>query len=377
MDSRRTYLDWNATAPLRSEARAAMLTAMDVAGNPSSPHAEGRRARAIVEDAREQVAALVRVDAAEVIFTSGGTEGNNAVIAAGWDTVLLTGIEHDSVLAPARASGARLIELPVHHDGQVVLKGEALTSAVSSVQGTRALVSIQVANNETGVLQPVAELAGKARLHGIFVHTDAVQAAGRVALDAKELGADYLTVSAHKIGGPKGVGALVVREPATLSPLVVGGGQERRRRAGTENVVAIAGFGAAASAAQRDLADMQRVQRLRDQLESMVRADTPQAIIIGHDAPRLPNTTSLALPGASAETLVIALDLAGLAVSAGAACASGKVGASHVLAAMGLPASTARGAIRVSLGHDTTERDISRFLEAWSQIASRRQRAVA
>ena len=376
MSAARTYLDWNATAPLRREARAAMLAALDVVGNPSSPHAEGRRARAIVEDAREQVAQLVGAKPAEVVFTSGGTEGNNAVLAAGWDAILVAGVEHDSVLAPARNSRSRLIEMPVGSNG--VVRRDELSASMTQLKGGRALLTLQMANNETGVLQPVAEVARDARAHGLAVHTDAVQAAGRLAVDIAELGVDYLTLSAHKLGGPKGVGALVIRERAVLPPLISGGGQERRRRAGTENVAAIAGFGAAAEAARSDLARTPRAQALREQLEAQVRAITPEAVIIAESAARLPNTTSLALPGASAETLVIALDLAGIAVSAGAACSSGKVGASHVLAAMGVEPLLGRSAIRISLGHGSTERDVASFLAAWSHIAvGRRERAVA
>ena len=376
MSAARTYLDWNATAPLRREARTAMLAALDIVGNPSSPHAEGRRARAIVEDAREQVAQLVGAKPAEVVFTSGGTEGNNAVLAAGWDAILVAGIEHDSVLAPARNSRSRLIEMPVGSNG--VVRRDELSASMTQLKGGRALLTLQMANNETGVLQPVAEVARDARAHGLAVHTDAVQAAGRLTVDIAELGVDYLTLSAHKLGGPKGVGALVIRERAVLPPLISGGGQERRRRAGTENVAAIVGFGAAAEAAQRDLARTPRVQALREQLEGGVRAITPEAVIIAESAARLPNTTSLALPRASAETLVIALDLAGIAVSAGAACSSGKVGASHVLAAMGVEPLLGRSAIRISLGHGSTERDVASFLAAWSHIAvGRRERAVA
>jgi cysteine desulfurase len=376
MSRARTYLDWNATAPLRREARAAMVAALDVVGNPSSPHAEGRRTRAIVEDAREQVAALVGAKPAEVVFTSGGTEGNNAVLAAGWDAILVAPVEHDSVLAPARNSRSQLIEMPVDSDG--VVRRDDFLAAMPQVSGRRALLTLQMANNETGVLQPVAGVARIAKEYGLAVHTDAVQAGGRLELDIAELGVDSLTLSAHKLGGPKGVGALVIRGEASLLPLVSGGGQERRRRAGTENVAAIAGFGAAAEAAQHDLARMQLVQRLREQLEAQVRTITPQAVIIAEGAARLPNTTVLALPGASAETLVIALDLASIAVSAGAACSSGKVGASHVLAAMGVAPQLARAAIRISLGHGSTERDVASFLSAWSHIAvDRRERAVA
>ena len=375
MNRARTYLDWNATAPLRREAQAAMVAALNVVGNPSSPHAEGRRARAIVEDAREQVAALLGARASEVVFTSGGTEGNNAVLAAGWNKILLAGIEHDSVLAPARNSRARLVDLPVDDDGVVVR--EELSRALASASEGPALLTLQLANNETGVLQPVAGVAAEAKQHGLAVHTDAVQAAGRVPIDVASLGVDYLTVSAHKLGGPQGTGALVIRGRA-LSPLISGGGQERRQRAGTESVAAIAGFGAAAQAARRELAQMARVGRLQAWLESQVRSITPEAIIIAEGAARLPNTTDLALPGASAETLVIQFDLAGIAISAGAACASGKVGASHVLAAMGLSAELAGAAIRISLGHGSTQADVARFLDAWTHLAAkRRPRAVA
>jgi cysteine desulfurase len=235
-----------------------------------------------------------------------------------------------------------------------------------------------MANNETGVLQPVGSVARQAREAGFAVHTDAVQAAGRMPIDFADVGVDYLTLSAHKLGGPKGVGALVVRDGAALPSLIAGGGQERRRRAGTENVAAIAGFGAAAIAARAELHRMQRVGALRDSLEREARAVTPEAIIVGAAADRLANTTSLALPGASAETLVIALDLKGIAVSAGAACSSGKVGVSHVLAAMGLAPEIARAAIRISLGTQSTEQDIARFLGAWThQARGRRERAVA
>lgn len=377
MSRARTYLDWNATAPLRREARAACISALDVVGNPSSPHAEGRRARALIEDARDAVAALAGAMPAEVVFTSGGTEANNAVLRAGWDTILVAGIEHDSVLAPARDVGARLVEVPVGSDG-VVRKGD-LGEVMAKLGGpARALLSLQLANNETGVLQPVAEIAAAAKGHGLSVHTDAVQAAGRIPLDMRALGVDYLTFSAHKIGGPKGVGALVVRDGARLRASITGGGQERRRRAGTENVAAIAGFGAAAKSALHDVADVSRVRALRDSLEVGVRAITPAAVIVAVEAERLPNTTSITLAGASAEMLVIALDLKGIAVSAGAACSSGKVGASHVLAAMGLAPPLARAAIRISLGLGSTERDVAAFLDAWADIAVRpRERAVA
>jgi cysteine desulfurase len=376
MSPTRTYLDWNATAPLRREARAAVVAALDVLGNPSSPHAEGRRARGLVEDARERVAALVGARPSQVVFTSGGTEANNAVFAGGWESIMVAGIEHDSVLAPARRCGARLVDMTVGRDGVVVSDG--LAEQMAQLGKGRDLLSLQLANNETGVLQPVADVARLAKEHGLAVHTDAVQAAGRIAVDMAALGVDFLALSAHKLGGPKGVGALVIRDGASLPAFVTGGGQERRRRAGTENVAAIAGFGAAAEAARVELAHIERVRVLRDRLEAEVRDITPEAVIVAAEADRLPNTTSLALPGASAETLVIALDLEGLAVSAGAACSSGKVGASHVLAAMGLAPDIARAAIRLSLGWASAERDVAAFLEAWAEIAAaRRRRAVA
>ncbi len=377
MTSARTYLDHNATAPLRPEARAAMLDALDAVGNPSSVHAEGRRARAIVEEARERVASLVGVSPAQVIFTSGATEANCIALRSGWDTILVPGVEHESVLAPARSSSADFIDVPVDAEGRIELS--AVCSALDRTESGKSVFALQLANNETGVVQAVSELAAVAREHGASVHSDAVQAAGRIALDFECLGIDTLSLSAHKLGGPKGVGALILRDGLEVAPLVVGGGQELRRRAGTENVPGIAGFGAAAAAAERDLADIGRIAALRDRLEGEALAMAPEALVIGSGAERLPNTTCLAVPGMSAETLVIRFDLAGIAISAGAACSSGKVGASSVLIAMGLPEDVARSAIRVSLGWTTTERDVDQFLTAWSSIVGRagRERAVA
>ncbi|MGE3230828.1 MAG: cysteine desulfurase family protein [Hyphomicrobium sp.] len=364
MRAARTYLDYNATAPLRAEARAAMLAALDVFGNPSSVHAEGRRARAIVDEARASVAALVNADPAEVVFTSGATEANTWALSAPWRMIALAGVEHDSVRAPAAQlaseRGAIAVELPVSGDGavDVALEGDA--------RGL--LIALQLANNETGAVQDVVAAGLMAREHGAELHCDAVQAPGRVAIDFRTLGATTLSLSAHKIGGPKGVGALVVSGNAPLAPLFSGGGQERRRRAGTENVAAISGFGAAARAALRDLAEAGRIAALRDRLEAEVRRLTPEAVIVGDTAARLPNTSCIALPGTSAETLVIKMDLAGIAVSAGAACSSGKVGRSHVLAAMGLADDVASSAIRVSLGPETTDDDIAAYLAAWKRI---------
>lgn len=366
MSAPRTYLDYNATAPLRPEARDAVVAALDVFGNPSSVHAEGQRARALVDQARESVAALVGAEPSEVVFTSGATEANVWALSAPWHQIAVGGIEHDSVRAPAATlaaarhaeTGAELIELPVSPEGLVDFRAAP----------ANALLVLQLANNETGVLQDVAAAGRWATENGARLHTDAVQAPGRVAVDFRTLGAATMSLSAHKIGGPKGVGALVVGAGVPLNPLFTGGGQEMRRRAGTENVAAIAGFGAAARAALRDLEDAPRIAALRDRLEAEVLAATPEAIVIGSGAPRLPNTSSIALPGTSAETLVIKLDLMGLAVSAGAACSSGKVGESHVLRAMGLSSEIASSAIRVSLGPDTTEKDIAAFVAAWRRI---------
>jgi cysteine desulfurase len=379
MTAPRIYLDHNASSPLRPEARHAVLAAIEAAGNASSVHAEGRRARGLIEDAREQVAALVNARPAEVVFTSGATEANNWVLAAGWDTVFVSSIEHDSVLAPARACGARIIALPARADGTVTVDRLAEQALEQTGGFGRAVATLQLANNETGALQPVAKAAAVARALGVSTHTDAVQAVGRIAVDVGALGVDALSLSSHKIGGPQGVGALIVRDGFGLSPFLVGGGQERRRRAGTENVAAIAGFGAAAIAAHQDLARTGRIRALRDRLEREATRIAPQAVVLARKSDRLPNTTCLALPGQSAETLVIKFDLLGLAVSAGAACSSGKVGQSHVLAAMGIAPEIARAAIRVSLGWNSSEADVDAFLRAWADIAgsAARQRAVA
>ena len=367
MTSLRTYLDHNATSPLRLEARVAMMAALGEVGNPSSVHSEGRHARGLIDQAREQVAALVGARAEQVVFTSGATEANNWVLRAGWDAIAVSGIEHDSVLAPVRASSAARVDLAVTDTGEVALS--ALENALTDMAARgRAMLSIQLANNETGVVQPVAEVAALARAHGVAVHSDAVQAAGRIPLDFDALGIDSLSLSAHKIGGPKGIGALVMRDGFEPAPLIVGGGQERRRRSGTENVTGIAGFGAAAAAAKRDLADAARIARQRQRLEREALAAVPGAVVIAEGAPRLVNTTCIAAPGLSAETLVIRFDLAGVAISAGSACSSGKVGASAVLTAMGLPAEIAGSAIRVSLGWSTTDSDIDAFVAAWSAI---------
>lgn len=356
------YMDYNATAPMRPEAIEAMLSACAIVGNPSSVHRFGRLARRLVEDARDKVAALVGATAAQVVFTSGGTEANNlAVIGTGRPRFLAAAIEHDSVL---RARSAETV--PVDRDGRIDL---AALDALLTRDPRPALVAVMLANNETGVIQPVAEAARIAHDHDALLLCDAVQAAGRIPIDIRQLGVDLLSLSAHKLGGPKGVGALVVADSVPLSALLTGGGQERGRRAGTENVAGIAGFGAAAGLADRGRADQPRLARLRDGLEASLDRLGRDIHILGRNAPRLANTSAIALPGLSAEQQVIALDLAGVAISAGAACSSGKLRPSTVATAMGFPPAVAGAAIRVSLGWQTGETDIDRFLDAWTALA--------
>jgi cysteine desulfurase len=366
----RIYLDWNATAPLRSEARAAALAALEANGNPSSVHREGRAARRLVEQAREQVAALVGAEPRNVVFTSGGTEANMLALVptAARERLLTSAIEHPSVLAGGRFPAGNVERLPVTGDGQIDLA--ALERRMAALGG-RALVSITAANNESGVVQPVSQAARLVHSAGSLLHVDAVQAAGRIACDISAMGADLVTLSAHKIGGPKGVGALIARTGLdALNPLITGGGQERGARAGTENVAGIAGFGAAAAAARASLAaEAARMAALRERLETGLKAATPEVLVFGVEAERLPNTTLFAGPGMKAETAVIAFDLEGVAVSAGAACSSGKIQPSHVLAAMGVPPQLARAAVRVSLGPTTTESDVDRFIAAWIKVS--------
>jgi cysteine desulfurase len=374
----RVYFDWNATAPLREAARQALQDALAVPGNPSSVHAEGRAARRLVEDARERVARLAGARPADVIFTSSGTEANALALSPDIETAdekrprdrfFMSAIEHASVRTGGRFPRAAVEDLPVDADGRLDLAGLAQSLARAS----RPLVSIMLANNETGVVQPVAEAAVLVHAAGGLLHVDAVQAAGRIACDIDTLGADLLTLSAHKIGGPKGVGALI-RSRADIhfaDPLLRGGGQERGMRAGTENVPGIAAFGAAAAASlTRRAEEAAAMLTQRNRLEAGLKAITPQAIIFGEGTERLPNTTLFALPGMKAETGVIAFDLEGVAVSSGSACSSGKVQPSHVLAAMGVSPALAQGAVRASLGWGTTERDIERFLEAWRKLGT-------
>lgn len=358
------YLDYNATAPVRPQAIAAVSAALSEIGNPSSVHRFGRLARRAVEAARGQIAALVGAAPRQIVFTSGGTEANNLAVTGTGRRLVVAAIEHDSVLRPAQ--NATLV--PAGCDGCIDI---AALDRLLAADPAPALVAVMLANNETGVVQPIADVVRIAHAYGAYVHCDAVQAMGKIPVDFMALGVDTMALSAHKLGGPPGIGALVVADNIVLRPLVMGGGQERGRRAGTENVPAIAGFGAAAELALHDLSRMADLARLRDDLEQRIASIAPEAVIIGADATRLPNTTCIALPGVPAETQVMALDLAGIAISAGSACSSGKVRASHVLQAMGLGPDLAGSAIRISAGWATKPEDFDRFFDAWGALRGR------
>ena len=371
----RVYLDWNATAPLRAEARQAMISALQLCGNPSSVHAEGRSARRLVEDARAIVADATGALPRNVIFTSGGTEANALALSAGLrrgsgapvERLLVSAIEHASVLAGGNFSASTIETIPVTGFGLIDLS--RLRTLL--VGRPPALVSVMLANNETGAVQPVAEAAEIVHSEGGLMHVDAIQAFGKIKFNINSLNADLVSLSAHKIGGPKGVGALALADGITgLEPLLRGGGQELSRRAGTENVAGIAGFGAAAAKAALEALETEtnRLEALRERLERGLR-QTPGAIIFSDAARRLPNTTLFTVPGLRAETAVIGFDLAGIAVSSGSACSSGKVQPSHVLQAMGYGPELAQGAVRLSLGWSTEDADIDRCLEAWRMLA--------
>jgi cysteine desulfurase len=377
-EGQRTYLDHNATSPIRPEVADAVTRALLEPGNASSVHTEGRAARARIEAARDKVATLVGARAKNVIFTSGGTEANNAVLSpslrrlGGEGAVLLLvgAAEHVSVLDWHRFDPAAVERIPVDGDGCVDLGWLEDRLARSE---SPALVSVQVANNETGVLQPVAEAARIVRRHGGLIHADAVQAAGKIPLAIGDLGVDVLTLSAHKLGGPQGIGAIVLAtdQLEVGSRFIRGGGQERGARAGTENVAAIAGFGVAAESAVRGLTEAGvAVRVLRDEAEAALRRVAPDAVVFASAVDRLPNTLAFAVPGLKAETALIAFDLEGVAVSSGSACSSGKVKPSHVLEAMGADKVLAQGAIRVSLGWNTTREDVIRFADACEKVVT-------
>lgn len=371
----RIYLDWNATTPLRPEARAAVEAALDLCGNPSSVHGEGRKARGILEAARGAVAAAAGAAPEAVIFTSGATEANALALTPGLrraasppaGRLIVSAVEHSSVLAGGRFPRDLIAIAPVNRSGVIDLA--ALERMLAD--GPPALVSVMAANNETGAVQPIDSVAALVRDRSSVLHVDAVAAFGKIALDFNELGCDLLSISAHKIGGPKGVGALIVADSLRgLEPGLKGGGQEKGRRAGTENLPGIAGFGAAATVAVARLEhDARHCNALRQRFEDGLKATGPVTIFSDAVA-RLPNTTLFTAPGLRAETAVIGFDLEGIAVSSGSACSSGKVQPSHVLAAMGAEPEQARGGVRISLGWDTTENDVDRALKAWRKLAA-------
>jgi cysteine desulfurase len=370
----RVYLDWNATTPLRPEARKAMAAAWELAGNPSSVHAEGRQARKLVEEARAATASAVGALPRNVVFASGGTEANALALTPGLrryqglpvERLLVSAIEHASVLSGGRFPAQAIGTVGVTGSGQLDL--DRLRAMLEG--GPPALVSVMLANNETGAIQPVAEAGEIVHAAGGLLHVDAIQAFGKIPFDINAMTADLVTLSAHKIGGPKGVGALVLADGVLgLEPLLRGGGQELGRRAGTENVAGIAGFGAAVKAAMGAVeGDAIRLERLRNRLESGLR-QTPDVVVFAENVPRLPNTTLFTVPGLKAETAVIGFDLSGIAVSSGSACSSGKVQPSHVLEAMGFGPELARGAVRLSLGWSTSPADVDCCLEAWRKLA--------
>ena len=380
----RTYLDWNATAPLLPAAREAVLSALDMVGNPSSVHGEGRALRMLLEAARRDVASLVNAAPAHVTFTSGATEAANLTLTPSYRmgrTPLAIGhlyaseIEHPAIREGGRFARENATTIPVTRAGLVDLV--ALETLLANHDKARGLpmVAVMLANNETGIVQPVKAVAEIVRRHGGLLVVDAVQAVGRVPVDIEALDADFLIISSHKLGGPKGAGALISRGEVLMpAPLVRGGGQEKGHRSGTENPAALAGFAAAARSAAEDFAARNsRIAGLRDALENGMRAATNDVIIHGAEVERIANTSFFSLPGLKSETGQIAFDLEGIALSAGSACSSGKVGQSHVLVAMGFDA--ALGGLRVSLGPGSTQADVDRFLAAFSRVVSRRRAA--
>ncbi|WP_434051989.1 MAG: cysteine desulfurase family protein [Roseibium sp.] len=371
------YLDYNAGSPLRSGARDAMIEALNDTGNASSVHSNGRKARGRVEAARDSVARICGTSARSVTFVSGGTEANMTALSRIWqdggnpvylDKLFISAIEHPSVMTGGRFAVADKVIVPVDTDGIIQL--DALKQAVEGAEP--GLVSVMAANNETGVIQPLAEIGAIARDHGHFFHVDAVQAAGRMKIDMEDWQADAITLSAHKVGGPQGIGAVVTRSTSkSPAPLMIGGGQENWRRGGTENVAAITAFGNAAEAALLDLDSPLRLHDMKSRLESGLKSVCKDTVIFGERAERLGNTTCFAVRDIPAETALIALDLERVSVSSGSACSSGKVSVSHVLTAMDVDETMARCAIRISTGWNTRPEEIDAFLELWPAIVDR------
>ena len=378
----RTYLDYNATAPLRPEAREALLAALDI-GNPSSVHAEGRKARALVEAARRDIAELVISHPETVIFTSGGTEACNLALnlrdapSGKIKRLLVSAIEHSAVLQAAHESDLPVTEIPVTPSG--VIDTGALAKLLQDE--TPALVCVMLANNETGVIQPMSEIGRMVKEHGSLLFCDAVQAAGKTPINmigsAFDGGIDALSLSGHKLGAPMGIGALVTRPGVVVPPMLIGGGQELGRRAGSENIAGIAAFAAAAKASKAALDDFQKLAEMRDDMEAALRAVAPDIDIFGASETRLANTSCFALEGLTSETLVMALDLSGIAVSAGSACSSGKVSRSHVLAAMGVETHISKGVLRVSFGWQSTRADSEKLVAEWGRLAKNKPQVAA
>ena len=367
--AQRIYLDYNATAPIRPEVIELMCEIMDTVGNASSVHEPGRQARQRVEIARQQVAELVSASAKNIIFTGSGTEADNLALRGFLPRhLIVSGVEHGAILAPALLLDPYATIIEIGPQGQLDL---ASLKATLNTSTEPALVSLMLANNETGIIQPVAEASEIAHGHDALVHCDGIQGAGKILVDIDQLGVDLLSLSGHKIGGPQGVGALVMREDRSVLAQMVGGGQEMGRRSGTENVAGIAGFGEAARLAASELEQFAELTTMRNRMEEQLAEVAPSRKVIGSDVPRLPNTSCVTMPGVRSDTQVMALDLAGISVSAGSACSSGKVSASHVLDAMGMELDEAMTAIRISLGRSTTEDEINRFVETWSLIFKR------
>ncbi|NOZ41810.1 MAG: cysteine desulfurase [Alphaproteobacteria bacterium] len=366
------YLDHNATAPVKPEVMTEMLRVMTIGGNPSSVHAVGRKAMTMLEDSRETIARVVNCRPEQIIFTSGGTEANNiAIMAAKMDHIIIAATEHDSILHMAEHFRGRLDILAVDDKGYV--SADELKKLLTKASG-KILVSIMLANNETGVIQDIRTLAAIAHNAGALFHSDAVQALGKIPVDFQDSGVDMMSFSAHKISGPQGVGLLVASEDIPIHALFAGGGQEKGRRAGTENLAGIAGFAKAVSLLAQNLQTMTINKKFRDRIEQEISHHAAEVVFYGAQSNRLPNTTTILMPGVASETQVMAFDLDGICVSSGAACSSGKVKPSHVVSAMGASRDQALSTIRVSLGWTTTEDDINRFIAAWIKLYERKRK---
>lgn len=366
------YLDYNATALMKPDVIEEMTRVMNIGGNPSSVHAFGRGAKAIMEQARQTIAGVINCRPRQIIFTGGGTEANNiALKATGMDYIIIAATEHDSILGITKKSGGTVECLPVDKNGLV--SPENLHKALEGCP-EKTLVSIMRANNETGVVQDIKTLAGIAHAAGALFHTDAIQALGKIPVDFSGLGVDMMSFSAHKLNGPQGVGALVARENIDIKSLIFGGGQEIGRRSGTENIAGIAGFAKAVELVAQNLKTMDHLRILKDRMEQEISSHAPDAVFYGAAVDRLPNTATILMPGVASETQVMAFDLDGICVSSGSACASGRVKPSHVVSAMGGSLNQALSTIRASLGWNTTEQDIDSFIAAWVTLYDRKKK---